>query len=40
MSAGLEMIKDTSLRSMHREEGGRLVELADWMMPIQLEAYA
>ena len=40
MSAGPEMIKDTPLRSTHREEGGRLVELADWMTPTQLKAYA
>ena len=37
MSVGSEMIRETPLHATHQEEGGRLVEFAGWMMPVQYE---
>lgn len=31
------MVKDAPLNATHREEGGRLVEFAACMMPVQLK---
>ena len=34
------MIRETPLYATHREEGGRLVEFAGLMMPVQYEGIA
>ena len=34
------MIRETPLYATHREEGGRLVEFAGFMMPVQYEGIA